>query len=183
MKTPHLVVVLIAAVIAVAARLVPMPMYNFSAISALAILSGAVIRPVWLAVLIPLAVRLLTDTIIHLSTGYGFYSSMPFDYVAYVLLVGIAYSIQPRMVPQAAGLALGATLIFFAISNLGAWCMPHPNQNLYPRTLEGLLTCYRNGLPFLKGTFVSDMVFTIGFFTALQVVSVGAKQPAAGEVR
>ena len=183
MKTPHLVAVLIAAVIAIAARLVPMPMYNFSAISALAILSGAVIRPVWLAVLIPVAVRLLTDTIIHLSTGYGFYGSMSFDYVTYVLLAGIAYSIQPRMIPQAVGMALVATLMFFAISNLGVWCMPHAGQYLYPRTMEGLITCYRNGLPFLRGTFVSDMVFTIVFFTALQAFSVSAKQPAAGEVR
>ncbi|MFO0979639.1 MAG: DUF6580 family putative transport protein [Planctomycetaceae bacterium] len=183
MKTSHFVLVLIAATVAASMRLVPMPIYNFSAISAFAILAGTVVRPLWFAVLLPVAVRLLTDCLIHLSTGYGFYSSMSFDYAAYVLIAGLAYAIQPKQIPQSAGTALLATAVFFAVSNFGAWCMPHPAMEMYPRTVAGLMTCYQSGLPFLKGTLISDMVFTIGFIAALQIGSVRAEQPVAGEVR
>lgn len=186
MKTSHLVLVLIASAVAFSVRLVPMPMYNFSALSALAILCGTVMRPAWHAVLIPVAVRLLTDGVIHLSTGYGFYDSMSFDYVAYAVIAGIAYLVQPKQIPQAVGISLLATMLFFAVSNFGVWCMPHAGQYLYPRTLEGLINCYRNGLPFLKGTFVSDMVFTLAFVTGMHLVllrSAETEQPAAGEAR
>ena len=53
MKKFTLVFVTVAALIAIALRLIEGPMLNFSAMGALAVLCGAIIRPVWLGLMIP----------------------------------------------------------------------------------------------------------------------------------
>ena len=49
-----------------------------------------------------------------------------------------------------------ATLIFFLISNLGVWA----DSPLYEKSLSGLYLAYLAGLPFLKNTFLSDLVYS-----------------------
>lgn len=67
-----------------------------------------------------------------------------------------------------AGGAVGASVLFFLVSNFGAWleqAMP------YPYTSAGLLECYKQGLPFYRGTFFGDLGFTAGLFAAHRVLS------------
>ena len=63
-----------AVLVTIALRVVGTPIANFGSMVALTLLVGAVSRsPVW--GLLPLAVRLLTDVVIELKTGYGFFAS------------------------------------------------------------------------------------------------------------
>ena len=43
-----------------------------------------------------MAIRVLTDGIVHLQTGYGFFPSWSFDYSAYVLIYFIGIAIPKR---------------------------------------------------------------------------------------
>lgn len=179
------IVVAAACVVAVGLRLIDRPWMNFSALGALAVLCGALVRPAWLGILILLTCRALTDVIIEAKTGHGFYGSWIFDYAAYITIFAIGRLIQPKHILAAAGTGLLAAAAFFLISNLGVWCMPHEaGQYLYPRTLAGLTTCFINAIPFARGTFLGDIGFTVVFIGAMQLlVASTVKNEAAASTK
>ena len=164
MKTSTIIVVTVAAMLAIGLRLIEVPMHNFSAMGALAVLCGAVVRPAWLGLLIPLAARLLTDSVLQLQTGHGWYGSILFDYAAYAAIFGIGYMIRPQRATSALGAGVLAAISFFVVSNVGVWCMPHEGMYLYPRTLAGMVDCFTQAIPFVRGTFIGDIGFTLAFF-------------------
>jgi len=160
MKYSLKALVVLAAVVAIALRFVPLPIDNFSALGALAVLSGVVLRPVWLAILVTLVARLISDSLLHYQTGYGFYGSMAFDYVAYALIVLVGRGMSPRSILGSAIAGFAAAVMFFLVSNTGVWCMPLNGQYLYPQTFAGLMKCLAMGLPFAKGTILGDILMT-----------------------
>lgn len=170
MKKSTIILVTVAATLAIWLRLIEGPMHNFSAMGALAVLCGAVVRPTWLGLLIPLAARLLTDSVLQLQTGHGWYGSILFDYAAYAASFGIGYMIRPQRVISAFGAGLLAAISFFVISNVGVWCLPHEGMYLYPRTLAGLADCFTQAIPFARGTFVGDIGFTLAFFGMMNLL-------------
>lgn len=173
-KTSWLIVAA-ACVIAVSMRLVSIPFMNFSAMGALAILCGAVVRPMWLGLLIPLGCRALTDVVLEAKTGHGFYGSWMFDYAAYATMFALGRLVRPTNGASGFGTGLLAAACFFLISNVGVWCMPQDGgQYLYPRTLAGLVTCFVNAIPFARGTFFGDVGFSVLFFGALQILALAS---------
>ena len=170
MKTSTIIVVTVAAMLAIGLRLIEVPMHNFSAMGALAVLCGAVVRPAWLGLLIPLAARLLTDSVLQLQTGHGWYGSILFDYAAYAASFGIGYMIRPQRATSALGAGVLAAISFFVVSNVGVWCMPHEGMYLYPRTLAGMVDCFTQAIPFVRGTFIGDIGFTLAFFGMMNVL-------------
>jgi hypothetical protein len=170
MKKSTIILVTVAATLAIGLRLIEGPMHNFSAMGALAVLCGAVVRPTWLGLLIVLAARLLTDSVLQLQTGHGWYGSIMFDYAAYAASFGIGYMIRPQRATAALGAGLMAAVSFFVVSNVGVWCLPHEGMYLYPRTLSGLVDCFTQAIPFAKGTFVGDVGFTLAFFGMLNLL-------------
>lgn len=170
MKKSTIILVTVAAALAIGLRLIEGPMHNFSAMGALAVLCGAVVRPTWLGLLIPLMARLLTDSVLQLQTGHGWYGSILFDYAAYAASFGIGYWIRPQRVTTAFAAGVLAAISFFGISNLGVWCLPHEGMYLYPRTLVGLIDCFTQAIPFARGTFVGDIGFTLAFFGSMNLL-------------
>jgi len=174
-------VIFVAAAIAVALRLVDHPMMNFSAMGALALLCGRYVSSPGLGIAIVLGVRLLTDVVLQVRTGHGFYGSIAFDYAAYAAVFLLGRRLQPSQMTTTLVSALLSAAVFFLISNLGVWCMPHNGQYLYPRTLAGLVDCYTLGLPFARGTITGDIVFSMAFFAAARfLVADSAVKPSAG---
>ncbi len=171
MKKSHLFVVIVAAVIAISLRLVDRPMMNFSALGAFAILCGATIRPNWLGLMAVLGCRLVTDVALEMKTGYGFYSSMVFDYAAYAAMFAIGTCVRSRSAGWVAGGSVLSALVFFVVSNLGVWLMEHGGERLYPLTFNGLVECYTKAIPFAQGTFCGDLLFSAAFFGALHIAS------------
>jgi hypothetical protein len=53
--------------------------------------------------------------------------------------------------------ALGASIIFFLLSNFGVWA----STGVYPINLAGLLTCYLAGLPFLLNQVFGDLFYSL----------------------
>ena len=160
-------VLIAACFITVLMRVRDMPV-RLDSMIALTLLCGAVVRHPT-ALILPLAIRLLTDTILWYRTGYGFYSSILFDYSAYLLIVLLVrYIPAPRYLNVVVG-GLAGPCLFFVISNLGVWCMW---PETYPPTVAGLMNCYAQGLPFLRSSMVGNLSFALVFLAAWHVATV-----------
>lgn len=144
-------------------RIIP-HMPNFSPLGAIGLFGAAYFAKKWQAFLIPIAATWLSDLFIN-NVIYGqyfpkfiwFYQGFYWQYGSYLLIVLTSIFVFKKINPQRviAG-ALASTVIFFLVSNFGVWA----GGTMYPKTLEGLLTCYAAAVPFLKGTILGDLFYS-----------------------
>lgn len=152
----------IAVLIGMAAlsRLLPHEL-NFTPIGAIALFAGTYIKNKRLAFALPMMTLLVSDILLQMVNGTGFYRDMIFVYGSFALVVGIGFLLRGREQRQTIMVAsLISSLIFFFITNFGTWVM----YDMYPKTGAGLLTCYVAGIPFLKGTIMGDLFYNILLF-------------------
>jgi hypothetical protein len=108
-----------------------------------------------LAFLVPLAALFLSDLILV------FYEYMEVVYASFALIVCIGLWLgKDRSVLRIAGAALASSVLFFLLTNFGVWAF----GSLYPRTLDGLITCYVAAIPFFRNTFQGDVLYTAILF-------------------
>jgi hypothetical protein len=151
---------------AAAARLFP-HIPNFSPIGAIALFCGTYILNKRLAILLPLAVMLLSDIALQIVNGTGFHSTMPFVYGSYALIAMLGFVLRKRVQRQTIMVAsLVGSLIFFFVTNFGTWAV----QNLYEHSASGLFNCYIMAIPFFKGTIMGDLFFNLVIFGAFSLV-------------
>lgn len=164
---------------AAAAHALPHPP-NFSPLFAMALFGGACFANRAVAFLLPLAAMLLGDLALgYLVYGRDVFAVMPFVYPCFVLtvLLGMWVRRWHRAPAAIAAAALAASVLFFLISNFGAW-VAFP---LYPGTLDGLLECYAAGIPFFRDTLISNGLFTLVLFGGLALAErliVSLREPA-----
>lgn len=140
--------------LAAASRLVPHPP-NFAPIAAMALFAGAHFSDRRIAFLAPVAALLLSDLVL------GFYGLMSIVYACFALIVLIGFSLREKCTPlHVGGAALGSSVLFFIITNFGVWAF----GSLYPKTIEGLVTCYIAALPFFHNTLLGDAFYTAVLF-------------------
>ena len=134
-------------------RLVPHPV-NLAPVGAIALFAGAVL-PRKLAWWLPLGILVISDLII------GPYSSMLFTWPAFLLvtLFGMTLRDTSNWLRVPFG-ALGASVIFFIVSNFGTWLQ----GGMYEHTWAGLMLCYEMALPFFRNTFVGDLAYSVLLF-------------------
>jgi len=139
-------------------RMIPHPA-NFTPIGAVAILMGMLLRPRYLSLSLAVLMLFISDVFV------GLYSGMLFVYFAYALSVLFSSVFLNRVSWAKAGLALTASsLIFFVVSNFGVWMA----GGLYPKTGEGLLSCYIAAIPFFKNSLAANLIFGLSGFAALR---------------
>jgi len=130
-------------------RLLPHPP-NFTPLEALALFSGAWIRPLWAALVVPLSVMALTDVLL------GWHPLWPFTWGS--MLVGVLLGrrwLKPGSWRSAAGLGLSQSLLFFLITNFGVWL-----QGYYGYTAAGLMACYAAAIPFFHYQVLGALTYT-----------------------
>jgi len=152
-KTKLLIIV---AIIGVAAlfRFLPHPP-NFVPLTAVALFAGAYITDKRLAFLIPIGAMFISDMII------GFHNTMLFVYLGLIAIVGIGFLLQNRQRVTPIALAtVSGSLVFFIVSNFGVWLM----TAMYPKTLEGLISCYVAAIPFFRNALAGDIVYVALLF-------------------
>lgn len=144
-------------------RLIPHPA-SFAPIGGMALFGAAYFSRRYWAFIIPIAAMFISDLVLT-NAVYGtasgsfvwFYSGSLFTYAALALIVVMGmFTLKKVRVPNLIASALGASAIFFLVSNFGSWL----SMPVYPKDLGGLMTCYAAGLPFLKGTVLGDLVYT-----------------------
>ena len=86
---------------------------------------------------------------------------MLFVYAGFALTVYIGIRIQKSItVTHVAASAVGASVLFFLLTNLGAWM----TSGLYPITMGGLMQAYAAGIPFFQNSLIGNLVFTAVMF-------------------
>lgn len=105
----------------------------------------------------------------------GFYPGFWVTYVGFAMYPLLGKLTRGKLCRQLVLLPL-ASLLFFLISNLGVWWY------WYPRTLEGLFSCYVLAIPFYKRTLVGDLVFGYGYL-AYKQLSLHFLKTSTGKVK
>lgn len=162
-------------VLAAFSRIIPL-MPNFSPLGAIGLFGAAYFAKKWQAFLIPLTATWLSDLFIN-NVIYKqsnpdfiwFYDGFYWQYGSYILITLAALFIFRKLNTQRilAG-AFTSTAIFFLLSNLGCF----PNNPIYTQDFSGLIMCYSAGVPFLKGTLLSDLLYSgvlFGSYSLLQI--------------
>ena len=134
-------------VILALSRIIPHPP-NFTPILASAIMAPILIKDRWFGIAVPIVAMFISDVII------GFYS---YQFVIYSSIIVIALVAPMRKNYVRLGImAVGASVWFFITTNFAEWII----WDYYPKTIEGLITCYTLAIPFFKNTLISTCLFT-----------------------
>lgn len=147
-------------------RLIPHP-FNFTPVGGMALFGAAYFTKKYWAFIIPLAAMFISDLIINnlvypvvypqyyegftlMTQGwYWMYGSF-----ALIALMGMTV-LKKVKVPALIASSLGASLIFFVVTNFGSWA----SGLLYPLNMTGLLASYTAGLPFFLNTVYGDLFY------------------------
>jgi len=68
------------------------------------------------------------------------------------------------------GLGISSNLFFYFWTNFGVWLLD--SWGMYPKTLFGLISCYINGLPFLKYQLISTIVLLPLTFVVFEIIKI-----------
>lgn len=151
---------------------------NFSALESLALFGGAYIAMKYLAILIPLAAMFLSDLVINNTIARPFFPDheglvifsdyMIWNTIAIILIVmlGRLFLKKMNLLNGVLGI-LGATAIFWIISNIGAWL----SSGLFPLTFAGMIENFVFAIPFLKNSLLGNFAFGILLFGSFELLT------------
>jgi len=139
---------------------------NFSALESLALFGGAYISARYIAFIIPIAAMFFSDLVINNTVARPFFPDhdglvifsdyMIWNFAAMILIVlfGRYFLKKVNLTRGILGI-LGATGIFWIVSNIGAWL----SSGLFPLTFMGMMENFAFALPFLKNSLLGNLVF------------------------
>lgn len=127
---------------------------NFTPVIALALFGGVYLKKQQ-AVILPVLMMVIADLFIGIDATFPF----TWGAMALIALMGLGVR-KDKSFTAVAGSSLLASVLFFLVTNFGVWLV----QNMYPRTLVGLIECYIMAIPFFGPTLVSTVVYTAVLF-------------------
>ncbi|GIV31366.1 MAG: hypothetical protein KatS3mg029_0717 [Saprospiraceae bacterium] len=148
-------------------------LYNFSPIAAMALFGAAYFRSKWMAFGIPMLAlwvsNLILDNVFLAEYYDGFVAVGNAEVYLSFLLVGVlGFLLLKKVTPmRVAGASLGASVLFFIVSNLFVWLQ----GTMYPLTWEGLVACYVAAIPFFWNTLAGDLFFCALMFGAFEALA------------
>jgi len=164
--------------LAVVVRLLPHP-WHLTPLGAALLFFGAK-RPMreWVVPLLVLASADVYLTTVHYSMPVGVDHVVTWAW--YVAAMAIGYSLVRKVEPlRVVGASLASAVSFFLVSNLATWLF----QDMYPKTYAGLLQCYTMAIPFFRGTFASDLIYTPVLFSVPYALALIGRKTAESRVR
>lgn len=178
----HLPLIIVMIVIAAASRLLPHPP-NFVPTGAMALFGAAALPKRRLALLVPIAAFYLSDlalnNILYAEYFDGFYfGASPYIYGALLLMILLGMGLLRNRAfnwARIGGAAVGATFIFFLVTNFGVWA----GGLMYPKTFGGLLAAFAAGIPFLVNSLLANVLFTGAFFGIGKAVGIFGRNESA----
>ena len=96
----------------------------------------------------------------------GFYNGQWVNYILFTAITVIGFFINKNKVGAMILGSLAGALFFYITSNFLDWAGGglDINNQPYPKTFDGLISCYAAGLPFLKGSVWATLLFNGIFF-------------------
>ncbi|HEX5430059.1 MAG TPA: DUF6580 family putative transport protein [Patescibacteria group bacterium] len=144
---------------------------NFAPLGAIALFGGTYLNKK-LAIVVPIAAMIISDFFI----GFDSLESRLSVYGSLALIAGIGMLVRRRKnIITVIGGAVGSSITFFLITN----CVLFYAPTMYAHNLSGQIASYVNGLPFLRPTLLSDLLYTAVFFGSYELIQAWAKRRAA----
>lgn len=179
-KNLFLVISLI--LVAAASRLLP-HWPNFVPVGAMALFGAAALPKRWLAVIVPVLAFYLSDLVLN-NTLYaeyyeGFHWGINYWTTGAIVLMTVLGMGLLRNAKfswlKIGGAAVGATLVFFLITNFGVWA----SGTMYPKSGAGLIAAYAAGLPFLLNSLLANLLFSGVLFGVARYAGAISARPVA----
>src|SRR4029079_197525 len=139
---------------------------------AMALFAGSISKDKRFAFLFPVLSLFISDLLYQflysqgLTTIKGFYEGQWQIYLLIASITIIGFFINKNKIGQILVGSLAGAVYFFLISNFmvwigGGWDI---NNQPYPRSFDGLMLCFSEGLPFFKWSLLSTLLFNGIFF-------------------
>jgi len=137
---------------------------NFTPVITLALFSGVYLKKKT-ALVTPVILMVLSDIII------GAHNTMLFTWGSVALIALIGLGIKGRKsFSMILGASVASAFLFFIVTNIGAWL------TLYPRTGEGLVTCFVAAIPFFSNSLLSTLGYSLLIFGGYEVFAAQARK-------
>ena len=150
------------------------PFSNFSPLGAMALFGGAMFADKWKSYLFPLLALFLSD-VIMMKTVYAAYADgflfegWYWNYIGFAAMVLIGQLVIRNVkVLPVLGASILAAVVYWLIVDFGTWMRPTSIDMTtglpFSRDFAGLMKCYALGIPFIKNTLISNVVYSGIFF-------------------
>ena len=153
-------------------------MANFSPVGTMALFGGAYFAKKQWAFIVPMMALWVSNLILNNVFYTKYYPTFSFGFelavfvsFALVVIIGIVLLKRVNIVNLLTANILG-TIGFFLISNFFVWA----GGTMYPQTMEGLGMCFTMGLPFLKNTLLSNLLFSAVMFGTFEYFKIQVKE-------
>jgi len=170
-------------------RIMPGRPYGFAPQIAMAIFGGAIIKDKRFAFLMPLLSMFISDALYEIlyrnGVGQlqGFYEGQVTNYILFGLMTFFGFFIKRFNVGRIALASLAAPTAYFLLSNFMIWLSHSPDAGLQrPKTLDGLLLCFADGVPFYEWSIAATLVFAAVLFGSYFLTARSSLQPARDTV-
>ncbi|QEH39712.1 DUF6580 family putative transport protein [Chitinophaga sp. XS-30] len=176
-----LLLILVAGALRVTAAGQITPFSNFSPVGAMALFGGAYFADKWKSYVFPLLTLFLGD-VIMMQTVYKAYGngSLLFEgwiwvYLGFAAMVLIGQLVIRKVrVTNILIACIAAAVAHWLLADFGTW-MSSTGFDVttglpYTKDWQGLMKCYANGLPFLKNTLLSNVVYCGIFFGLFELM-------------
>jgi len=143
---------------------------NFSPVLAIALFGGVYLNKKQ-ALVLPLVLMMFSDIFL------GLHNTIAFTWGSILLISWIGIKLRKKK--NSFNIALGtlsSAIAFFVITNFGVWI-----SGWYPRTLNGLISCYTLAIPFFRSTVTSTLVFSLVLFGTYELITKSIKNPSIAE--
>jgi len=146
--------------------------WGFAPQIAMALFAGSVIKDKRFSFLVPLFSMLISDVLYQflylrgLTELSGFYHGQWVNYILFTAITVIGFFINKNKIGSIIVGSLAGVFFFYITSNFLDWIGGglDINNQPYPKTFDGLMSCYAAGLPFLKGSLWATLLFNGVFF-------------------
>jgi hypothetical protein len=141
---------------------------GFAPQMAMAVFAGAVIKDKKWAFVLPLLSMFLSDALYQvlyvngLTEIPGFYGGQVLNYILFGSLTVFGFLIKKISTRNVLGASLAAPTAYFLLSNFTVW-MGGGGFNR-PKTFDGLMMTYVDGLPFYQNALLGTVVFSTVLF-------------------
>jgi hypothetical protein len=124
---------------------------NFTPIIAMGLFGGAYLKDKRWALMLPVVAMLLADIFL------GFHGTMIWVYGSLIIITAMGFLLNSGVTFKNGAIAtLGGSLLFFLVTNFGVWA----SGSFYPKTVEGLISCYAAGIPFFGNTLAGSVFYS-----------------------
>ncbi len=159
-------------------RIMPGRLYGFAPQIAMAIFGGSVIKDKRFAFLLPLLSMFISDALYEvlfrngIGNMPGFYEGQITNYILFASMTVFGFFIKKFNILKIALASVAAPTTFFFLSNFFVWLSSAPDAGYArPKTFNGLLMCYNDGLPFYQWSVAATLVFSAILFGSYYLIT------------